>query len=475
MNRRKLIKIITIIFFSLILVVSWRSSINANDEDYSCRDLGLHCQSPGTIVRGEFWYSVGANPRLPELQLCYKSLNHAYKCSGTDTKCSGAVTYYLSNGDCALNENAQLQGCCGATEPPEQCVITDADGIICGSQACDRTNSRCKCVNAGCKIDGAADGDSCATKICKEPDPCTDCDLGDCPTPLTNSGLDDYVLTNYRSCQRTGSCAGTKYGSCYEVPSAQPTSSLVVLPDSAAITSLGCTSSTHTGREINNPIRMRSRHIDPDSSDIEALYIWLKTETAIPGTPLYIDINSDSGQTGKTYTKNSYGFMMHKEANGWIPYIPSLVGGGNDKWVKANFYPSATPSFPIFGPSGQTLALVKILSISGPGNNITMEFSLDYTGTISNETTRIDEGTYNIFVMANDVFGFTPYDNYGPAVTKMGDYFDEEQIRFNRNWTDSGKDWSFDFTNPEVSSPESTVSGPTNIRFGWSVQDAIGL
>src|SRR5690606_32767227 len=127
------------------------------------------------------------------------------------------------------------------------------------------------------------------------------CNLDDCTTPLINKGLDDYELANYRSCPKFGSCAGTKYGSCYEVPSAQPTSSLVVLPDSAAITSLGCTSSTHTGSEINNPIRMRSRHIDPDSSDIEALYIWLKTETAIPGTPLYIDINSDSGQTGKTY------------------------------------------------------------------------------------------------------------------------------------------------------------------------------
>jgi hypothetical protein len=217
---------------------------------------------------------------------------------------------------------------------------------------------------------------------------------------------------------------------------------------------------------------MRSRHIDPDSSDIEALYIWLKTETAIPGTPLYIDINSDSGQTGKTYARNSYGFMMHKEGSNWVPYIPSLVGGSNDKWIKASYSASR---FPILGPNSQTLAFVEIHSVSGPGNSITMEFSLDYRGIISNDALRVIDGTYNIFVMANDVFGFTPYDNYGPAVTKMGDYFDEEQIRFNRNWTDSGKDWSFDFTNPGVSDLTSVVSGPTNIRFEWDANDARGL
>lgn len=360
--------------------------------------------------------------------------------------------------------DAAWSGCC-APIPPQRLSGTLWNGC-CYS---DTTNRNC--CSLGDAIASGCEGTIPCANCQDDPLPCEDCNYGSCPAPLTDSGDAEFRLTNYRSCRKTGSCDDMMYGHCYEPSSEPPTSTIQILP-SGNPTALGCTSITHTGVEINNPITMQATYSDPDSpaADIEAIYVWLKTETPTPNTPEYIDPAFPSAQSAQTYTNWSYGFMMHREGANWIPYIPSLVGGGNDKWVRAN---NGDWTFPIKGPSGQDMLTVQIVNIVPSGNTVAMTFNLDFRNIP--EVNRVAEGAYNIFVLANDVFGFTPYDNYGSGVTKIGDYWNENQIRYPRNWSDSGRDWSLDFTNPEVSSPESTVSGPTNIKFGWSVQDAIGL
>ncbi|PKN02971.1 hypothetical protein CVU76_03015 [Candidatus Dojkabacteria bacterium HGW-Dojkabacteria-1] len=327
------------------------------------------------------------------------------------------------------------------------------------------------CCSLGDAIASGCEGLIPCPNCVPDDPPCEECTLGNCPAPLTNTGDPAYRLSNYRSCQNGQYCDdGWKYGDCYETPSPQPTSSIQIFPTGNP-TQLGCTSSTHTGIEVNNPIRMVSTHTDPDgSSDIEAIYIWLKIDGAIPNTPQYIDLDSSSGQTGRTYTRNSYGFMMHREGANWVPYIPSLVGGGNDKWIKATY---GGGRFAIKGPSSQDMVFVQVNGVSEAGNSVNFDFNLDFRNI--SEVNRVIEGSYNIFVMANDVFGFTPYDNYGPGVTKIGDYFNPEQIRFYQNWTDSNRDWVKDFTPPVVNAVNSEVTGPTKIKFSWNIGDLLGI
>ncbi len=294
--------------------------------------------------------------------------------------------------------------------------------------------------------------------------PCEECTLGSCPAPLTNTGDPEFKLEDYRRCQNGEYCDDEwKYGDCYENKTgSDPTASIQVFPDGVAST-LGCVSNTYSSTYVNNRVNMVGTYTDADGgTDIEAIYVWFKTESAIPNTPKYIDLNNDSGQTGSTYTSNSFGFMMHKEGGSWVAYVPSLVGGGSDKWVRASMSGS---NFDILGPSGSALIRIENPVTNISGNNVTLNFYAHFGPSAASD------GLYNIFVMANDVFGFTPYDNYGPGVTKMGDYFDEEEIRYHQVWSDSSRDWGLDKISPTISYLNTEVTAPTKIKFSWEAGD----
>jgi hypothetical protein len=153
-----------------------------------------------------------------------------------------------------------------------------------------------------------------------------------------------------------------------------PVSTLQIFP-STDPTARGCISSTHTGLDMNNPISMRSTHRDANgANDIEAIYVWLKTTTDIPNTPAYIDLNNDSGQTGRVYTNSSYGFLMHKEGNSWIPYITSLQSDPTlNKWIRVSYNNNR---FAIKGPNGQNIAEVVVSSIVPQGDTVVFDLVL---------------------------------------------------------------------------------------------------
>ena len=162
-----------------------------------------------------------------------------------------------------------------------------------------------------------------------------------------------------------------KYGDCYENPNAFPSSDIDTYPVAGETTTLGCQSSTYSGTEINNPINMIATFDDADgASDIEAISVWLKTDTAIPNTPQYID-SSEGSTNAQTFTKNSWGFMMHKEGTSWIPYIPKLA----DEWVRASY---SSNRFAIKGPGSNNMLYVEINSVNSAGNRVTLNFDLDF-------------------------------------------------------------------------------------------------
>ncbi len=463
-NGIKIVKLLLVVFISIFgYVFLFKTEALA----YVC-DSGTYCSAPlGGINGGEgVWMRYGS-PQAYCVELT--GIERYYPCSGTDANCNGGIYFYTSPTECLNDENLQYQGCC---------VGSGGGGDLscgCGTQEC-LAEAGCSCTYTGCK---RADGSNCISYYCPAPDPCVDCDYGNCPAPLTNTGLEEFKLANYRSCERTGSCAGTKYGDCYEPRDCvmgdsgcteDPISSLEVLPSSIP-NSRGCVSSTYTGLDMNNPIRMRSTHRDADgANDIEAIYIWLKTTTDIPNTPSFIDLDSNSGQTGRVYTNSSYGFLMHKEGNNWVPYIPSLLSDSTqNKWIKASY---SSNRFMIKGPTGQNIAEVVVNSITPQGDTVVFDFSFDYRNIL--QANRPLDGSYNVFVMANDVFGFTPYDNYPAGITTSPKYV-AEQIRYYNKWTDSSRDWSYDFTAPTVGNLSSQIEYPTYLRFNWDSNDQGGL
>ncbi len=407
MSRKIFQKILLLLLLPLLIFIS--KSDTYAQSTYDCTRWGMYCQLPGGIING-FWYEWywGGCRRYPD------SGGWTWRCTGTDSDCTESRyrTYYSSEDDCLAGRDPKGTGCCGSTPTIP---------------------------------------------------PCNDCTLGSCPAPLTETGLEEFKLLNYRVCQRTGSCAGPKYGDCYENKTgSDPTASIQVFPDGVAST-LGCVSNTYSSTYVNNRVNMVGTYTDADGgTDIEAIYVWFKTDITTPNTPKYIDLNNDSGQTGRTYTSNSFGFMMHKEGGNWVAYVPSLVGGGSDKWVRASMSGS---NFDILGPSGSALIRIENPVTNISGNNVTLNFYAHFGPSAASD------GLYNIFVMANDVFGFTPYDNYGPGVTKMGDYFDEEEIRYHQVWSDSSRDWGLDKISPTISYLNTEVTAPTKIKFSWEAGD----
>jgi hypothetical protein len=308
---------------------------------------------------------------------------------------------------------------------------------------------------------------------------CSDCDLPNCPTPLTNTGHNNYVLSNFRSCTAPNPCGGaSRYGHCYEVTSPQPIVSLSIVPDQA--NQYNFSSNTHSGRRIlertlNDPISMVATFTDVNgANDIEALAVWFRStnQSGQVATPLWIDENVNPGQPPSSPANNSWGFMMRRESGVWRPYIPSYPAGGTPKWVRAVI---SNNTFVIPGPNGIQMIRITIdSSITQSGNTVTMPFKVGFTfnpGT--NE--EVAQTGYNVYLMGRDIFSFTPFDNYNFSVAG---YWEPGQLRYRpnaqlyaRQWTFSGWIWNLDFVEPTITNISTSNPSGNSFTLNFSVQD----
>ena len=379
-----------------------------------------------------------------------------------------------------LSTSTILASCCGG--------VSDGfwfDGCCYGCSTWDSKKMGSACpqdcctTNATeCPIEVPCTGELCDDDDDDEkPKPvCNRCTLGSCPNPpLADTGDDLYKFKDFLSCQDTGTCTDWHYADCYEKPSVQPTASLTIYPNNVK-TSYGFVSTTHTGSGVepdlvNEPIRMVGRYTDSTAGEIEAMYIWFSNTATMPVTPKYIDLNNDSGQAAKTASRLQYGFLMHRDSTGWKPYVPSIVGSSaGDKWVQAAY---SGNRFSIKGPDGLPMVNIEILGIRMEGTSVVLDFNVSFR-----TDNPVQDGMYNIFMMGNDVFGFTPYDNYDeyPEVkSKIGDYWAPELIRFFDTWRDSNKDWWVDRNSPEIVSFDVKVEGRSSLTFTWDVRDNLSL
>lgn len=334
-----------------------------------------------------------------------------------------------------------------------------------------------------------------------DPDPVCTCS---CPSVLQKNSNNWYVLNS--PCTSGTGCS--PFG-CFEIPSAKPNTSLERIPETNP-TTLGFNSDNHTGSgeyygsldnddsvndfipysttrytDTNKPFSMKATFTDPDSKDIEALYVWFTTSAEMKLTPKKVDLYEpyidtlgvDSG------SKSDFGFLLHWNGTSWIPYVPKIYNDGlegNDWWVKAEqVNVDGKTVFSIPWNDTKTMANVIIYSITATDGRkkVVLDFGLSFkslkqsaSGTYQLLDNHPLEGKYNIFLMANDKFGFTPYDNYSkPAnvVTAIhNEWNTNEKIRFYDKWIDTGVNWNLNFDKPGVELTIVPKAG-TSIEIGW--------
>lgn len=314
---------------------------------------------------------------------------------------------------------------------------------------------------------------------------CYDC-IQSCPSPLSDTEVvtdPNLILEDFRSCA-TG-CGVSRTEDCFEVPSPQPTEGLTMPNPTPPYNDYYFRSLTHTGiplggrvGTLNDPVSVTATYTDVNgASDIEGLFVWIRDSniTLTPSTPL--SLGSASPQATST---SSWGFMMHKEGNSWVPYVTSY-DVSPAVWTRA-IYDSITRTFMISGPSGQNMVEVRLTSpISLSGTVATMPFSLRFSGSEIYES--VSQIRYRVYLMGLDRFSFTPSDNYNFSVS---DYWATDQLRYRtsyspsqtyaRSWYNTGKLWTIDEVSPSVSFINNTplVTGNT-IRLDWSASDVKNL
>lgn len=346
--------------------------------------------------------------------------------------------------------------------------------------------------------------------------PCTP----QCPVPLVSTEpvnpprpVAEYYFENIGSCDRTGDgCSSPPpkdYISCYEQLSPQPSVSLIKYPENVK-TTLGFTSQTHTGggqyEDVNgvktddsvndfypysttrNPSEGNLFHMEATFTDqdlpIEAVYVWFNKSGTKPITPMSIDLNNDSTpQKYGSKTKGEFGFMLHNKAGVWTPYIPAIAGtgeGSSDLWKQAlNEYSETVDGKTVISIPGPTGIIAKVLLYSiNPSNNgktVKLKFSLSFKANNNNLLANIaEEGEYKIWLMANDTFGFTPYDNYEDREEVVKNaiknrWITNERIRYYDQWQNTSVVWNLNFYPPAIAlTVKPSSSSPSGIELAWS-------
>lgn len=394
-------------------------------------------------------------------------------------------------------------------------------GPVCGNGTVDTSNGEeCDPPATACTYSNTT---GTCTSGCKC---CTECSVS-CPSPLVSSVpvnpphiISEYFYDNIDSCTDRDICTNpqTRYADCYEVPSPQPTVSLVKHSEGVA-TYLGFVSSTHTGggwyetdalgvtkdntvndffpysserySDSSNLFYMEATFTDGDNP-IESTYVWFNKSGTKPITPMYIDLNNDTTPLRYgTQNKEEFGFLLHHNSGAWTPYIPAISGDGDntgDLWKKAtstNGYSQTVDGKTILSiPTvpGATGIIAKILidsvTYSNNGKTVVVRFSLSFKDTnTSLLSNRPNEGNYKIWLMGNDTFGFTPYDNYEDKedIVKTAvhnRWITNERIRYYDQWKNTSQSWNLNFDVPSIEkfslTPSESSSAQLIMNWGFT-------
>jgi hypothetical protein len=456
------------------------------------------------------------------------SLPSSSQCGGSGryVGCVGTTCYYPQ---CIVNPCIQvLEHEKGYRNPPSSCheyacnpvyKVCKPKDPVCGNNKVE-TGEDCDPSGISC-TDGDQTGSCTSTCQC-----CVRCSV-QCPIPLDDDvptsiphPLSEYTFEDIVSCQDGTDCSDPRDHSldCYEVPSPQPNISLVKHPEEVS-TYLGFVSDSHTGGGLyetdalgvikDNTVNdffpysserysdssklfyMEATFTDGDNP-IESTYVWFNKSGTKPTTPMYIDLdNSTIPLRYGTQNKEEFGFLLHHNSGVWTPYIPAISGDGDntsDLWKKAtsaNGYSQTVEgktiiSIPTVPGANGIIAKVLIDSVtySDNGKRVVIRFSLSFKDTeTSLLSNRPNEGNYKIWLMGNDTFGFTPYDNYEDKadIVKTAVYnkwISDERIRYYDQWKNTSQSWNLNFDPPSIEkfllTPSESSSAQLVMEWGFT-------
>ncbi len=234
--------------------------------------------------------------------------------------------------------------------------------------------------------------------------------------------------------------------------------------------SSGCSTSTYTGTEANNPVGFRLTFNDINNSeyyDVEALYVWFANTTNGTTTAPTIEAVSNTGTVGSS-SRNSFGFMVRKAGSVWnsVPNAAGLIGNTGGTWGSgSNVYVSSssggwrlisTTNGIIKGPSNLNMVRIFDVAVTANGDDLTMSFKAEFYDSEDSGGEAVNDGLYNVIGGASDHFTFLPLGG--------------TTLRTQPNWNRSTQ-WSIDLTRPEVSINDPYVVSAQYMAFETTATD----
>jgi len=207
-----------------------------------------------------------------------------------------------------------------------------------------------------------------------------------------------------------------------------------LIPDiTTDITAKGCTSTTYSGSEVNNPIHIEATTSDTNSnSEIEAFVIWLSKDNTVPTTETI-----SASYTGSTHT--DLGIMIKKNGATWDN--PNIYSTNADlTWGQI------TDGYVRIGSEN----IIRIYDVSvTQTTNISFDYKLELLTNTSNFY-----GEYNIYGGVLDTYMIN------------GNILDQSYFKDLFNW-------GIDLVNPTVDEISQQVQDPTNTRMTWGISDSL--
>ncbi|MDD4381859.1 MAG: hypothetical protein PHE21_00745 [Candidatus Dojkabacteria bacterium] len=202
-----------------------------------------------------------------------------------------------------------------------------------------------------------------------------------------------------------------------------PTKSSTLPEFMTDITTEGCSSSTYTGKEINNPLHVNIIANDPDSNDeIEAGIIWFSKDESVPNL---VDITSNDTLSNT----NDFGIMIRKNGTWSNPLI--YITNETNEWKLLT--------------EADKLSLTDTSVVQGI--DVVFDFKIVFEETPNNPF-----GMYNLYVGAIDTYMIN--DNV----------VDQSRLTDVTNW-------GIDLSDPSVGDITQSIQDIQNILISWNVTD----
>lgn len=211
-----------------------------------------------------------------------------------------------------------------------------------------------------------------------------------------------------------------------------------VIDTSTDKTAKQCTSTTYTGKDINNPLHFRATVTDSNgSSDIQGFIAWFSKDSSVP------TIVTISGTTPNEDVTNDMGIFIRKNGTTWTnPYIYGYDSTSQD-WERAS-------GGSIQNKNGETFLKVENVSVTTGSTNNTLifDFYLELLPVNTNP-----QGMYNLYSTGIDN---TMINSNKVDMTRITSYFA----------------WGFDLVDPSVSDIIQTVLSEFRLSAQWGATDS---